>query len=66
MTPDGVAPMIFTVDLAPDQRGTFLVTCREVADVVIFAEDEEAGLARAEQAIRDALEALRPSPDLPS
>lgn len=64
-TSDGKAPTIFTLDLAPDQRGTFLVTCREVPDVVLFAEDEEEGLVRAEQAIREALETQRSSPDFP-
>ena len=51
--PGGVAPLIFTVDLSPDQRGTFLVTCREVPEVLMFAEDEEKALAGAEQAIKD-------------
>lgn len=64
-TTDGVAPKIFTVDLAPNQEGTFLVTCRELPDVVMLAEDEEKGLVRAEQAIREALEAQRSSPDFP-
>ena len=58
-------PAIFTLDLSPDQRGTFLVLCREVPDVVLFAEDEEEGLVRAEQAIREALEAQRSSADFP-
>ena len=64
VTPDGRAPMIFTVDRAPDQRGTFLVTCREVLDVVMFAEDEEE-LVRVAQATREVLEAHRTSPDFP-
>ena len=63
--PDCRAPAIFTLDLSPDQRGTFLVLCREVPDVVLFAETEEEGLTRAEQAIRDTLRAHRSSPDFP-
>lgn len=64
-TPDGKAPRIFTVDLSPDQEGTFLVTCREVPDVVMFTKDEEDALVRAEQAIREVLVARRSASDFP-
>ena len=61
----GTVPLVFTVDLAPDQWGTFLVTCRELSEVVMFAKDEEEALAGAEQAIKDALVAHSASPGFP-
>lgn len=63
--PDGRRPLIFTVDLAPHGRGTFLVTCREVDQVVLLAEDEEEALSDAMQAIKELL-ASRSSSDFPS
>ena len=63
--PGHAVPLTFTVDLSPDQRGTFLVTCREVPDVVIFAEDEDEALAGVEVAIKDALGSRPASPDSP-
>lgn len=65
VTPDSRAPAIFTLDLSPDQHGTFLVICREVPDIVLFAETEEEGLTKAEQAIRETLVVCRSSPDFP-
>lgn len=54
-TPDGKAPRILTVDLAPDERGTFLATCRDLPDVVMFVEDEEEAFTSAELAIKEVL-----------
>ena len=68
--PDGGVPTTYTVHLAPDNKGTFLVTCRELPEVTTFGEDEEEALSMAEEAIREALEARRKtrpnSPDLSS
>jgi predicted RNase H-like HicB family nuclease len=63
--PNGAVPLIFTLDLAPDDCGSFLVTCREVPDVVLLENTEEAALARAEAMIRESLTNRRPSPDFP-
>lgn len=53
----------FTVCLAPDEQGTFLVTCRELPEIITFGEDEEEALAQAEHAIAEVLAARRSSPD---
>lgn len=58
-------PKIYTVDLAPHDNGTFLVTCRELPEVATFGENEEEALAMAEIAIEEALSARRASPDFP-
>src|SRR3712207_5069550 len=48
ITPAGSdLPVIFTVDLAPDDKGTFLVTCRELPGLTIEARDEDEALDRA-------------------
>jgi hypothetical protein len=64
-TPDSAVPGMFTLDLSPDQQGAFLVVCREVPDLVLLAKTEEEALARAEQAIREAMHSPRASPDFP-
>ena len=54
-------PMIsYAVYLAPDKRGTFLVTCRELPDLLTFGEDEDEALSMAQIAIEEAL-GVRPS-----
>ena len=58
-------PTIYTVYLAPDDKGTFLVTCRELPDLLTFGEDEEEALAMAEHAIREAFAARPSAPDFP-
>ena len=63
--PNGTAPLMFTLDLAPDEDGTFFLTCREVPDVVLFEDTEDAALARAETLIRESLTNRRSSPDFP-
>ena len=57
-------PTIYTVYLAPDDKGTFLVTCRELPDLLTFGQDEEA-LAMAEHAIGEAFAARPSAPDFP-
>lgn len=64
-TPDGRAARIFTVDLTPDQRGTFLVACRELPNILMFVEGEEEALASAEQTIKEVLSDRHVAPDLP-
>ena len=58
-------PMTFTVHLAPDDKGTFLVTCRELPDLTTFGRDEEEALEMAEESIREAIAARQGSSDLP-
>jgi hypothetical protein len=41
----GGVPRTFTVDLAPDDKGTFLVSCRELPDLLTFGKDEDEALA---------------------
>jgi predicted RNase H-like HicB family nuclease len=64
-TPGWAAPRTYTVFLEPDDKGMFLVRCRELPGVVAFGENEEEALAEAEEAIREAVGAPRPSPDFP-
>lgn len=49
-------PQTFTVFLAADATGGFHVTCRELVDVMVSGNDEAEALARAELAIKDALD----------
>ncbi len=51
--PRGV-PASYTLHLSPEGQGTFLVTCRELPDLEIYAKDEDEALAMAEQGIREA------------
>ena len=53
--PGSPAPLTFTRDLAQDQDGVFLVTCRELPDVITAAEDESEALSLAHLAILIAL-----------
>jgi hypothetical protein len=49
-------PMIpYTVYLAPDEKGTFLVTCRELPDLLTFGKNEEEALEMAVVTIEEAL-----------
>ena len=63
--PDGALPTTFTVYLSPDERGAFLVTCRELPEITTFGEDEREALAMAEEAILEALAVQRGSPEFP-
>jgi hypothetical protein len=54
--PTGV-PAGYTLHLSPEVQGTFLVTCRELPDLEIYARDEDEALAMAEQGIREAFAA---------
>lgn len=56
-------PIPYTVHLAPDDQGTFLVTCREIPDVLTFGEDEEEALKMARYAILEALGSGPGAPD---
>ena len=58
--------MSYTVYLAPDDQGTFLVTCRELPDLLTFGEDEEEALSMAEIAIEEALRVRPSSANFPS
>lgn len=64
-TPGWAVPRAYTVFLAPDEKGRFLVTCRELPGLRTFGEREDEALSRAEQAIREILGELPPSPDVP-
>lgn len=55
----------YTVYLAPDERGTFLVTCRELPDLLTFGEDEDEALSMAQIAIEEALGTRPSSADFP-
>ena len=61
---DGGVPRTFTVYLAPDSKGSFLVSCRELPDLLTFGATEEEALAMAEVVIREALTDQRSSFDL--
>ena len=61
----GQPAIICTVDLAPTEQGTFLVTCREVPEVNISSPDESQGLARAELIIQLALQSPRSPRHIP-
>ena len=62
--PDGPTTA-YTVYLAPDDRGTFLVTCRELPDLLTFGEDEDEALSMAEIAIEEAIGVRPSSADFP-
>lgn len=47
----------YSVELAEDDNGTFLVTCPELPEVTTFGEDEADALMRARDAIEEALAA---------
>ena len=55
----------YTVYLAPDDQGTFLVTCRELPDLLTFGEDEDEALSMAEIALVETLGVRPSSADLP-
>ena len=61
----GHPPTSYNVDLAPDNAGTFLVTCRELPELLTFGENEEEALIMAHLAIEEALSARRSPPDFP-
>ena len=61
----GGPPISYTVYLAPDDRGTFLVTCRELPDLLTFGEDEDEALSMAEIALVQALGTRPSSADFP-
>lgn len=63
--PEGGVPVTYTVSLSPDERGTFLVTCRELPTLAIYARSEEDALAMTEEAIRELMAVRRSSPDFP-
>lgn len=52
---DGRPPTVYTVDLAPNAQGTFLVSCRELPEVVFSSMDEDEALTGAEMAYRRSL-----------
>jgi len=54
-SPNSPAPFTYTIDLAQDQDGLFLVTCRELPDVITAAEDESEALSLAHLAVLAAL-----------
>ncbi len=60
--PRSEATFTYTVDLLPDAKGTFLVACRELPDLLTFGENEEDALAMAVLAIVDELIARRGTP----
>lgn len=64
VSPGRDVPMTFTIHLAPDERGTFLVTCRELPDLTSFGRDDEEALEAAEASISEALAGQRSAPDL--
>lgn len=51
----GGVPKTYIVCLAPDEHGAFVVTCRELPDLLIFGSTEEEALVNAEVVIREAL-----------
>ena len=59
-------PLTFTVFVAPDSKGMFSASCRELPRIVVSGESEEETLAKAEATIRKALEAPPSTPDFPS
>lgn len=62
---DGRPPALYTVDFSFTAHGTFLVSCRELAEVLACTRSEAEGLASAELAIEEALYARRSSPARP-
>jgi antitoxin HicB len=48
---------MYPVTLTPDDNGTVLVTCADLPEVTTFGEDEEDAIARAADAIEEALAA---------
>ncbi len=54
-SPDEPAPLTFTIDLTQDQDGLFLVTCRELPEVVTAAEDESLAVSLVQLEIMAAL-----------
>lgn len=56
-SPTGGPPVTYTVDLAYDEDGDVLVTCRELPEVATFGHGEAAALIMAEMAIQEALAA---------
>ena len=61
----GGPPISYTVYLAPDDRGTFLVTCRELPNLLTFGEDEDEALSMAQIALVEALGVRSSSADFP-
>ena len=49
--PGSLTPLTFTIDLAQDQDGLVLVTCRELPEIITAAEDESEALSLAHLAI---------------
>jgi antitoxin HicB len=49
--------LMYAVTLTPDDNGTLLVTCPDLAEVTTFGEDEEDAMGRAADAIEEALAA---------
>jgi antitoxin HicB len=48
---------MYTVTLTPEDNGTLLVTCPDLPEVTTFGDDEEDAMARAADAIEEALAA---------
>jgi antitoxin HicB len=48
---------MYAVTITPDDNGTFLVTCPDLAEVTTFGEDEEDAMQRAADAVEEALAA---------
>ena len=61
----GSPAISYTVYLAPDDQGMFLVTCRELPDLLTFGEDENEALSMAEIALVEALGVRSSSADFP-
>jgi hypothetical protein len=62
---DGRPPTAYTVDFVPTVKGMFLVSCRELPEVMFQSKDEADGLIWAELAIEEATAPRRCSPDFP-
>ncbi len=48
---------MYAVTITPDDNGTFLVACPDLAEVTTFGEDEEDAMRRAADAVEEALAA---------
>lgn len=47
----------YSIELTPDDNGTYLVTCPDLPEVTTFADDEVEAILRAEDAVEEALAA---------
>ena len=55
--PEGGSVVTYTVCLIRDDEGTYMVTCRELPEVLVFEQCERQALIAAQAAIRRALAA---------